>query len=566
MRHSSGRGVVLAVLALWAVEPLQGQSWAETATVIPSDGELGDSFAYAVAVSGDTVVVGAFGDLHAGVNSGSAYVYERDHGGSGAWGEATKLLPSDAAAGDSFGQSVAIDGDRILVGAVNAAGYDPDSGAAYVFERDAGGPGAWGQVAKLTSTNTIDSVTFGYSVALSGDTAVVGDVDAFTYPSGWPEETGAAFVFERDQGGPGAWGQVVQIAASDAAKNAYFGCSISLSADTVAVGAELATVGGFAQAGSAYVFERDQGGPNAWGEVAAFGASDGAVGEQFGHALGLDGDALVIGANRDDAAGFQSGSAYVFERDHGGAGNWGELKKLVAADGSGFAYFGESVSLSAGRALIGAWGDASLSGAAYLFERDAGGPAAWGETQKLTVAGSFISFGYSASISGVTAVAGAIGVSPAGAGHVFEAFASTNYCTAGTSASGCQATLSASGVASASAASGFVLQAGNVEGAKNGLYYYGVNGRQAGVWGTSSSLQCVTPPVMRAGLLTASGTPGLCDGSFAQDLTALWTANAAKNPGAGATVQAQLWYRDPMHPVNSKNTSLSDGLEFPVMP
>ncbi len=103
-------------------------------------------------------------------------------------------------------------------------------------------------------------------------------------------------------------------------------------------------------------------------------------------------------------------------------------------------------------------------------------------------------------------------------------------------------------------------------GAKNGLFYFGTGGRQAGWWGTSSSYQCVVPPVMRAGLLAGSGTPGACDGAFAQDLNVLWTSNSAKNPGAGATVRAQLWYRDPLNPVNSKKTSLSNGLEFDVRP
>ena len=141
----------------------------------------------------------------------------------------------------------------------------------------------------------------------------------------------------------------------------------------------------------------------------------------------------------------------------------------------------------------------------------------------------------------------------------------TPYCTAGTSASGCQATLSASGTPSASAPLGFVLSAAGVEGLKDGLYFFGTNGRQANPWGSSTSFQCVTPPVARGGLLTAAGTAGACDGSFAQDLNARWTAKPAQNPGAGAVVQAQLWYRDPQNTSN-QTTSLSDALEFTVGP
>jgi hypothetical protein len=146
--------------------------------------------------------------------------------------------------------------------------------------------------------------------------------------------------------------------------------------------------------------------------------------------------------------------------------------------------------------------------------------------------------------------------------------AGTTYCTAGTSASGCQARLSATGVASATAASGFDLLACNVEAAKNGIYFFGTNGRQAKPWGNGTSFQCVAPPVRRAGSLTGTGAPGTCGGSFLQDLNALWCPGCPKpghNPGAGATVQAQLWYRDPLNTSN-QTTSLSDAIEFPVGP
>ena len=142
---------------------------------------------------------------------------------------------------------------------------------------------------------------------------------------------------------------------------------------------------------------------------------------------------------------------------------------------------------------------------------------------------------------------------------------SASYCTPGTTASGCQATLSISGTASASAASGFCLLASSVEGNKDGLFFFGTNGKQANPWGNGTSFQCVVPPVKRAGLLSASGTNGSCNGSFSQDLNALWQAQPAKNPGSGATVQSQLWFRDPVNTSN-QTTSLSDAVEFPVGP
>ena len=114
--------------------------------------------------------------------------------------------------------------------------------------------------------------------------------------------------------------------------------------------------------------------------------------------------------------------------------------------------------------------------------------------------------------------------------------APTSYCTAGTSASGCQALLSATGTASASAASGFTLQASGVEGAKDGLFFWGTNGRQANSWGNGTSFQCVAPPVKRGGMLAGVGSAGACNGSFAQDLNALWCPTCPKpaaNPGRG---------------------------------
>jgi hypothetical protein len=157
-----------------------------------------------------------------------------------------------------------------------------------------------------------------------------------------------------------------------------------------------------------------------------------------------------------------------------------------------------------------------------------------------------------------------------GRGHVSHNLIDppTVYCTAGVSASGCQATLSAAGIASATEVSGFDLLATGVEGAKDGLFFFGTSGRQANSWGSGTSFQCVVPPVARGGLLTGSGTSGLCDGAFTQDLNALWCPTCPKplhNPGAGAVVQAQLWYRDPMNTSN-QTTSLSNAIEFTLCP
>jgi hypothetical protein len=145
---------------------------------------------------------------------------------------------------------------------------------------------------------------------------------------------------------------------------------------------------------------------------------------------------------------------------------------------------------------------------------------------------------------------------------------SVNYCTAGTSTSGCVGTVVASGTPSSTASSGFTLTGQGIEGNKDAIFFWGLNGRQANPWGSSTSFQCVVPPAIRGGLLALTGTTGQCDGAPSQDLNALWCATCpkpAKNPGAGATVQSQCWYRDPFSTSN-QTTALSDGIEFVVCP
>ena len=146
--------------------------------------------------------------------------------------------------------------------------------------------------------------------------------------------------------------------------------------------------------------------------------------------------------------------------------------------------------------------------------------------------------------------------------------APVTYCTSGTSASGCQATISSVGTPSASSPFGFELQAVQVEGQSQGIFFFGSNGRQAVPWTGSTSFQCVVPKVKRTGLMTGVGALGTCEGWFKRDLAAIWCSTCpqpGKNPGAGATVQAQLWYRDPLN-TSGLTTSLSDALEFVLEP
>ena len=279
--------------------------------------------------------------------------------------QVVKLAADDAAEFDLFGASVALSGTTALVGAIFDDDAGSASGSAYVFERDQGGAGNWGQVAKLTADNAAEDDQFGRSVALSGTTALVGaglDDDAGS-------DFGSVYVFERDQGGAGNWGQVAKITADDAAAGDRFGWSVALNGTTALVGAYLDGDAG-SDFGSVYVFERDQGEAGNWGQVAKLTADDAAASDFFGVTVALSGTTALVGAWRDDDAGSDSGSAYVFERDQGGAGNWGQVAKITADDAAAGDEFGTSVALSGTTILVGALGDddaGSGSGSAYVF-------------------------------------------------------------------------------------------------------------------------------------------------------------------------------------------------------
>jgi hypothetical protein len=214
-----------------------------------SDAADGDKFGNSVAISGDTVVVGAYWEQGAGVQRGAAYIFEQNHGGPDAWGEVTKLTASDAENYDDFGSSVSISGDTVVVGARGKGAAGTDHGAVYVFERNHGGADKWGQVTKLTASDAEDQDWFGISVSISGDTVVVGA----SGEDGAGTDRGAAYVFERNQDGADAWGQVTKLVTSDAEDSEYFGDTVAISGDTVVVGAS-GEDGAGTDRGAAHIF------------------------------------------------------------------------------------------------------------------------------------------------------------------------------------------------------------------------------------------------------------------------------------------------------------------------
>ncbi|HEY2858763.1 MAG TPA: FG-GAP repeat protein [Terracidiphilus sp.] len=456
------------------IDPIAQQAYLKPAAVATT--QAGDWFGYSVAISGDTVVVGAPQEDSSslGVNSapnelagasGAAYVFTRS---AGVWSQQAYLKPALAGpggqAGDHFGWSVAVSGDTVVVGApsedsstvgTNSTPLEgaSDSGAAYVFIRSGV---AWSQQAYLKppivgTSRAGTGFEFGWSVAISGDTVAVGAYDEPSSSTGVnssPNElatgAGAAYVFARSGV---TWSQQAYLkpaAVGTTQANDHFGAAIAVSVDTVVVGAfqEDSSSTGINStpnelsggSGAAYIFARSAGvwSQQAYLKPAMVGSTQ--AGEFFGTSVAVSGDTVVVGANHESSSTLgvnttpnegagSSGAVYVFTR---GGGVWSQqayVKPSTVGTTQSGDNFGISVAISGDTMVVGADGEdssstgidsmpnesAALSGAAYVFTRSAGiwsqqaylKPGAVGSTQ----AGD--TFGWSVGVSGDTAVVGA---------------------------------------------------------------------------------------------------------------------------------------------------------------
>ena len=374
----------------------------EQAKLTASDAALGDSFGSSVAVSGNTAVVGADGESS---YAGAAYVFVA----SGViWSEQQKLTASDGAADHEFGSSVAISGDTAVIGSPLAGPSFSESGAAHVFVRSGG---IWSEQQKLTASDTAPGDEFGLSVAISGETVVVGahlNDDAGS-------QSGSAYVFVRSGT---TWSEQQKLTASDAAGSDQFGHSVAISGETAVIGADL-NDDVASNTGSAYVFVRSG---TTWSEQQKLTASDAAGSDQFGWAVAISGDTAAVGAIGNSDAGVNSGSAYIFVRN---GVIWSEQQKLTASDAAASDRFSWSVAVSGDTAVIGAFQDDDLgaqSGSAYVFARSG---VTWSEQKKLTASDGAANdrFGESVGISGPATVIGAAGhdggSANSGAAYVF---------------------------------------------------------------------------------------------------------------------------------------------------
>ncbi|MFO0701266.1 MAG: FG-GAP repeat protein [Nitrospira sp.] len=388
--------------------------WSQEAYLKASNTEAGDNFGKSVALSGNTLAVGAWqeGSALAGVTAGSpdetttsngalgsgaVYVFTRTNG---VWSQQAYLKASNTGASDGFGNSVALDGDTLVVGAneeqSNATGVNgnqadntaPNSGAVYVFTR---ANGVWSQEAYLKASNTEAGDNFGISLALSGNTLAVG---AYTEDSlltgvtaGTPNEaatlnaapnSGAVYVFTRANG---VWSQQAYLKASNTGAGDSFGINLALGGDTLIVGAnnEDSNATGVngnqvdntaPNSGAVYVFVRTNG---VWGQQTYLKASNTEAGDRFGTSVALSGDTLVVGASDEGSAltgvvasspnetttsngALGSGAVYRFTHTNG---VWSQSHYVKAANTGTSDNFGISLALSSNTLAVGAWQEGS---------------------------------------------------------------------------------------------------------------------------------------------------------------------------------------------------------------
>jgi hypothetical protein len=307
--------------------------WTQVAELKGADTVSGDFFGYSVAISGTTVIASAPGYAK---NAGRVYVFT---GTAEGWKQVAELKGTDTASSDYLGDSVAVSGATVLVG---ADGHRKNAGRAYVFAETANG---WKQAGEWRGSDTVAGDGFGYTVAVSGTSAVVGAPDH-------AKSAGRAYVFTRTVNG---WRQVGELKGTDTATSNGFGVSVAISGTTVVAGAP-----GFAgAAGRAYVFKKAG---VTWAQASELKSVGAVAKEDFGYTVAISGTTAVVGA---PGLAKDAGRAYAFTNT---ANGWKQVGELKGSDTVADDYFGYSVAVSGTTAVVGADGHANSTGRAYVFD------------------------------------------------------------------------------------------------------------------------------------------------------------------------------------------------------
>ena len=331
------------------VYEFSGSQWIQKQKLVPSDGAAGDKFARSVAIRGNTIVVGSYYDD----NKGSAYVFSNS---GGVWTQKQKIVAPDAAIGDKFGCSVAIDNNTIVVGAY---GDDIQTGSASVFVLNGS---SWVFQQKITASDAQSGDNFGYSVAIDNNTILIG---AMNDDHSGNTDAGSAYLYKRQDT---TWIEQTILRASDSGPAQHFGYSVAIDGNSAVVGAYEGNGDVVLGAGAAYVFAKIN---NNWVEQQKlFDANDPCYGDDFGFAVAIKNDKILVGCPLDFVDGNETGS--VFEFTHTGT-NWVQTDRFAAGDANTNDRFGASLALSGRHTIIGAPNNINnnkSTGAAYMFSEN----------------------------------------------------------------------------------------------------------------------------------------------------------------------------------------------------
>lgn len=327
----------------------EGATWKESTKLLASDGDSYKRFGFAVAISGDYLIVGATGDNHGGKDTGAAYIFKRN---GALWLEQAKLMDANGIEDNEFGYCVDLEGEYAVVG---AWGKDSAEGRVFVYKRSGE---KWSEHAQLSSSDARAGQRFGCAVTLAEESLVIGALEDDDRGA----SAGAAYVFARSGE---KWSEQAKLFANDAAANDFFGASVSISGNTILVGKPQSDEDGNASGnGAAYVFIRNAQG---WQQQAKLVANDAASGDAFGAAVALESDLVSVGAPLKNSNAENAGAAYLFKRSNA---QWSAVTKLTATDGAAQDEFGRAVALSSGNVIAGAFQHDHIAvdaGAAYLF-------------------------------------------------------------------------------------------------------------------------------------------------------------------------------------------------------
>lgn len=348
-----------------------GQLFTLVEQILASDGAGSDYFGASVSISGNTAVIGAPLRDDLGSNSGAVYIYDWDEGGQ-TWVEIKKLNASDGGVNGYFGANAKVIGETLFVSGFNLF---VSTNKIYVYERDFGGPNNWGEIKIITPSEISGLGRFGVSFDSTGDLLFVGAYFDDSPAAG----LGSAFIFERNSGGPDNWGEVMKIEPPEAAA-LWFGHSVSVSGDTLVIGAPASTIDG-GQDGKVYIFEQDQGGPGNWGLIKTLISPTPQESFLYGATVMIDGDDAFVSSDTSNNESF----VYLYERNEGGNDNWGKTAEILAGDhGSSFGYPAVG-QLELDRLFLNARsiGPSPSLGRVLIFEQDAGGAGNWGLVQTI---------------------------------------------------------------------------------------------------------------------------------------------------------------------------------------